>query len=685
MYVSVLLSASSGILFVFFARLITTVIASPASSYVSHEKRDQIPSGWRKYQKMEATAVLQMKIALKQSNLDRLHEYVLEVSDPTSGRFGQHWNAEWVAKTFAPSEDSLDAVINWLVGFGIDLDRISRSQSLGWLHFDTTVNEAERLLKTEYSVYAHESGQSYAACSDYSIPEHLQSHVDFITPTVHFDAPFLPPEDGANRPNENHSSGPSVSNSHNRLADRDHLQRREPSSAAEVGVPVATGKAAKVGLPTSGSLPKLGGEIGTLLNQLENCDVQITPDCLRALYQFPPNFVAAPGNSFGIVEYTPQSYLPSDLDLFFANFSSRMVGQRPILDSIDGGALQTFSESFGYNAESDLDLEYAMTLVYPQEVTLYQAGDFIESASFNNFLDAIDASYCTFEGGDDPSQDSVYPDLDLAGYKGPKNCGGFTATKVIATSYGYNEADLTPLYERRQCAAYAKLGLQGITVLYSSGDYGVAGTSGQCVDPVTLQYNNGSSGLFNPSFPGTCPYVTSVGATQIAPGASVTAPEKACDTRAYSGGGFSNVFPLPDYQANAVEAWFDEHPPPYSADRFNNSQRVRGYPDVSANGANYVAAIDGTFNLVYGTSASTPTFGSIVTLINEARLFAGQGSVGFLNPTLYANSGVMNDITAGSNPGCGTDGFSAATGWDPVTGLGTPNFPRMLKLFLELP
>lgn len=51
----------------------------------------------------------------------------------------------------------------------------------------------------------------------------------------------------------------------------------------------------------------------------------------------------------------------------------------------------------------------------------------------------------------DPSQDAAYPDPAAGGYKGPKACGGFTATKVISTSYAYNEADLTPFYEQRQC------------------------------------------------------------------------------------------------------------------------------------------------------------------------------------------------------------------------------------------
>ena len=48
-------------------------------------------------------------------------------------------------------------------------------------------------------------------------------------------------------------------------------------------------------------------------------------------------------------------------------------------------------------------------------------------------------------------------------------------------------------------------------------------------------------------------------------------------------------------------------------------------------------------------------------------------------------AGVFNDITNGTNPGCGTDGFPTATGWDPVTGLGTVKFPQLLQRFLTLP
>ena len=142
---------------------------------------------------------------------------------------------------------------------------------------------------------------------------------------------------------------------------------------------------------------------------------------------------------------------------------------------------------------------------------------------------------------------------------------------------------------------------------------------------------------------------------------------------------------MPSYQSTAVKSYFTNHKPSYTATQYNNSETVRGYPDVSANGANYAVAVDGSISLVYGTSASSPTFGSVITLINEQRVNAGKSAVGFINPTLYANPSILNDITSGGNQGCGTAGFTAVSGWDPVTGLGTPNYGKMLPVFMALP
>ena len=102
-----------------------------------------------------------------------------------------------------------------------------------------------------------------------------------------------------------------------------------------------------------------------------------------------------------------------------------------------------------------------------------------------------------------------------------------------------------------------------------------------------------------------------------------------------------------------------------------------------------------------GTSAASPAFAGLVALINDARMQQKKSPLGFLNPLIYTldllDKSAFNDITSGNNPGCGTPGFNvsdlvsfrydysdrcgqATAGWDPVTGLGTPNFGILKKL-----
>lgn len=116
----------------------------------------------------------------------------------------------------------------------------------------------------------------------------------------------------------------------------------------------------------------------------------------------------------------------------------------------------------------------------------------------------------------------------------------------------------------------------------------------------------------------------------------------------YSGGGFSNYWPAPDYQESTLASYFQNSPPPYGktvygTPFFNSSGR--GYPDVAALGQNILLYAQGAPAFIGGTSASAPIFSSIITLINEERLAANKSVVGFLNPTLYQNPGAFNDVS----------------------------------------
>ena len=143
--------------------LIASAVAAPSLNHVLHEKRDRLPLGWGQAEELDGMTVLPMKIALTQSNLDKADEFLMDVSHPSSPNFGQHWSAKKIAETFAPSRESLDSVTQWLKSSGIAPERISKSQSLGWLQFDATVEEAENLLKTKYRKYTHSSGKPHVA------------------------------------------------------------------------------------------------------------------------------------------------------------------------------------------------------------------------------------------------------------------------------------------------------------------------------------------------------------------------------------------------------------------------------------------------------------------------------------------------------------------------------------------
>ncbi|KAI0370826.1 subtilisin-like protein [Pilatotrama ljubarskyi] len=611
---------------------------------VAHETRRSLPAGWTPVRRAEPDRVLPLSVGLVQNNLESLEAYLMDVSHPDSPNYSKHWTPAEVADAFRPSQEAVETVHMWLVEDGrIGADRIKLSKSGSWLLANVTAEEAEQLLGTEYYVYEHaEDGREHLACHQkYHVPEHVSKHVDLITPTLHFDTKV-----------QRHGS-----------ADTDSVQ--------------TLGSAKNIGKIAS---PKVGGVIENFFSDLEHCDETITLACLRVLYDFVYEPLATHKNTIGVVEYTPESHNATDFDVFFANYSKSQIGERPTLVPIDGGILVPNGDP----AESSLDLQYVLGLIGTkrQEVQLYQVGDPIEGASFNNLLDGLDASYCTSGGGDDPTQDGIYPDTAPGGY-GKNDCGTVKPAFIISTSYGYQEADLTPAYMQRQCAEYGKLSLTGVTFVYSSGDAGVGGRQDVCLDENGNQVVGGK--IFSPTFPGGCPYVTSVGATQVVPGHKVTDPESAVFQRFPSGGGFSNVFPRADFQKNAVANYLEKFPPGYAPNIFNATGRA--FPDVSANGLNYSVALNGQFRLVSGTSASAPTFAAILSAVNDARLALGKKPVGWINPAIYSNAfnGAFNDITNGSNPNCGTQGFLAKPGWDPVTGLGTPNFPKLLARWLLLP
>ncbi|MCJ1476780.1 hypothetical protein MMC13_005449 [Lambiella insularis] len=130
--------------------------AAPAPSAPSwHEGRDAPAADWVKGARVEGSAILPMRIGLVQTSLERGYDFLLEVSDPTSEKYGKYWSMEEVHDMFAPLEETVKAVREWLVSSGIHDSRVIHSDNKGWLAFDATVEEAENLLQTEFHEHQH--------------------------------------------------------------------------------------------------------------------------------------------------------------------------------------------------------------------------------------------------------------------------------------------------------------------------------------------------------------------------------------------------------------------------------------------------------------------------------------------------------------------------------------------------
>lgn len=237
-----------------------------------------------------------------------------------------------------------------------------------------------------------------------------------------------------------------------------------------------------------------------------------------------------------------------------------------------------------------------------------------------------------------------------------------------------------------------QLGALGTSILFSSGDGGVSGgQSSSCTD-------------FVPTYPSTCPYITSVrhfvsrlklSETEL----GYRSEEQRVSVRrslqislrvdSPTSSEFriirqmvrtclppSQVSSLtPSLPVIAVASYLDFLGSTNSG-KFNTSGRA--FPDMSAQSENFIIAWDGEFGTVDGTSCSTPFFAGMVALLNNELINGGGAPLGFLNPLIYSATDAFTDITSGDNPGCNTNGFSATTSWDPVTGVGSPIYSALL-------
>lgn len=352
---------------------------------------------------------------------------------------------------------------------------------------------------------------------------------------------------------------------------------------------------------------------------------------LQERYGFPDVTDVASGAGMALAEFQGQYYDSDDLEAF-----SSQCGIDSVSVDLNYGGNKEARCQMGLEPciESLLDIEYMGAVAQPIPLAVYYS--------------------------------STYSLLDWATTVGDNA----DAEPVHSVSYGNDESQQTSTEYMYSCnTEFMKLGSKGISVLFASGDQGVWGRTGYSV-----------RGTYNPDFPAGSPYITAVGGTDFL--VSTTIGDET--TWEDGGGGFSDTFAQPSWQADAVETFFETSTDLPDSSKYNATGR--GYPDVAAlagtQNAYFISFKGGKFAAVGGTSAASPVVGGIFAMLVNERLLAGKTAMGWLNPFIYENGDCFNDVTSGTNSGGYSGGFTAIEGWDAATGYGTPNYDALLTAAL---
>lgn len=258
---------------------------------------------------------------------------------------------------------------------------------------------------------------------------------------------------------------------------------------------------------------------------------------------------------------------------------------------------------------------------------------------------------------------AVAPGAKIAVYFAPNTSQGFqdalttaihdatNKPSVISISWGGAESTWTTQAMTAFDSAAQDAAALGVTICSASGDNGSS-------DGV-------NDGLNHVDFPASSPHILACGGTSLRSANGAIKNETVWNDGAQGGaggGGFSNQFPLPAWQVSA-----SIKPP---------SGGGRGVPDVSGDAdpeTGYKVLVDGKSLVIGGTSAVAPLWSGLIALLNEK---LGK-PLGFLLPAFYGlpqSAGAFHDIITGSN-----GAFSAGSGWDAATGLGSPSGENLLQ------
>jgi kumamolisin len=340
-----------------------------------------------------------------------------------------------------------------------------------------------------------------------------------------------------------------------------------------------------------------------------------SPPQVAAAYDFPSGTTGV-GECIGFVELGG-GYRADDLTTYFAGLGVPSPSVTAV--GVDGASNAPTGVPSGPDGEVELDLEVAGAISPGAALVAYFAPN-----TDAGFLDAVMSAV----------HDTAH---------GPS---------IVSISWGSPEETWTAQARAALESAFEDAASLGVTVLAAAGDQGATDGS--------------AHGALEVDFPASAPGAVGCGGTTLTLSgvaiASETVWNELARNEGATGGGVSELFALPSFQSAAGV--------PAAPNGFTG----RGVPDVAGDAdpaTGYAVRIDGSATVLGGTSAVAPLWAALLARLNQS---LGR-PVGDVLPALYsAPAGTFRDITSGGN-----DGYNAGPGWDPCTGLGSPNGAALLR------
>lgn len=341
-----------------------------------------------------------------------------------------------------------------------------------------------------------------------------------------------------------------------------------------------------------------------------------------------------------------QSFTPPQVAAAY-NFPSGVDGTGQTIALLELGG--------GYT-DSDLTTYFQQLGIKPPQVTAVSVDGGQNSPGDPNGADGEVALDIQIAG-------AIAPGARIAVYFAPNTDQGFqdalttaihdqtNKPSIISISWGGAESNWTATTMQAFDDACQSAAALGITIFVAAGDNGSSDGIADGKDHV--------------DFPASSPHVLACGGTKLTVQGTVRQSEVVWNDQATgggaTGGGVSSVFAVPSWQESI------SLPAPTS------NAGGRGVPDIAGDAApstGYQIQVDGQQQVVGGTSAVAPLWAALAALLNQK---LGR-NLGWLNPTLYQHASAFLDITSGSN-----GDYTAASGWDACTGLGSPDGAKLLQ------